>query len=547
MYSVSVEEIQQTVARSNSPSNFPIEDTINEYLKEEKSPKVVDYLKEFFRVNECCGNDLVSADCKSLFHIVSMLDKSPSQSQAARPHKKVLRGHDELRQHLKETNVHNLKFHAIIAESICPHSICLLGMEFGVRPKYWATHFEKSYHTREEDVDPWLASLPSRQEDRHDHSLNIQYLEPRQLICDPRLSQSTDFIQTVSRPLTNSQKFDVAKASDLRVSQGANRDVQILPARSKTGTPVAFIPGPLSVWSTTMGCSEFMVILIDPQPPDLKVKPNFHLDRASNESHRSEEELRVLTPTERVANALLSDSLGKDHAYRGIGRLISKQWQLVQGYMSWDLHRIQLMLRDIPNFDVAEGMLKDLFTHRQNCTEFIKMLDETVVELRERKFDENNMVVRDLRMLQEDLGQLSVEIEKNVSLLTGLTSIREARQARHGLEENHSVKALTQIAIIYLPFSTVAAVLSMPGSYAPGENLFWVYCVASIVLGGKPRGSPFGGLGRRLSRDVDVYVSGRSSEDRWGLCVLKYLLSSHVAMPHTISALPGSSSGKKAR
>ncbi|KAI0600677.1 hypothetical protein F4775DRAFT_590233 [Biscogniauxia sp. FL1348] len=49
--------------------------------------------------------------------------------------------------------------------------------------------------------------------------------------------------------------------------------------------------------------------------------------------------------------------------------MISKQWQLVHGYISPDFHRIETKQHDNPDFAVAERMLKDLFYHRQSCVQ----------------------------------------------------------------------------------------------------------------------------------------------------------------------------------
>jgi Sec-independent protein translocase protein TatA len=70
-------------------------------------------------------------------------------------------------------------------------------------------------------------------------------------------------------------------------------------------------------------------------------------------------------------------------------------------------------------------------------------------------------------------------IERQVNLLTTLASIGEMQQS---IEESHGVGRLTRIATIYLPFSTVATVLAMPNSFAPGASHFWVYWVASTIL-----------------------------------------------------------------
>ncbi|KAI1372770.1 hypothetical protein F4677DRAFT_462721 [Hypoxylon crocopeplum] len=470
---------------TRQPSIPPFDNVVDEYLERETNRKVVDYLREFLKVNNRCYNGHGSNECKSVFGVVSQGEVKPYEEDS-RPFTTTLRGHEMLLEHL-ENGSNGLNFQALIAENICPYSICLFGMKFDIKPRFWATHFEKSYQTQREDVDLWLSPLPSSAPESDPESVNIQYLEPRELIQLPHPFESLDTIQTVPRPLTHYQNYAIERSGGKHYAHKVNRDVQILPGRNqarvqrdgvKPELPVALIPGPLSVWtreSERRPGTDFMVILIDPKPSGLEMKANFHLDSSPN--------MEAQTPTERMANYLSNchtkgESITK-HAYHSIGNMISKQWQVVQGYMLRDLHRIQLRLEDIPTFDVAERMLKDLFTHRQNCTQYNKLLEETKKEFEEWGFDKDNIVIRDLRSLQQGFGQISATIGKNVNLLTGLTAIKEARQ---GLEENHGITTLTQVATIYLPFSTVAAVLSMPGSYAPGQGMFWVYWVASVIL-----------------------------------------------------------------
>ncbi|EMR61618.1 putative cysteine protease domain-containing protein [Eutypa lata UCREL1] len=162
--------------------------------------------------------------------------------------------------------------------------------------------------------------------------------------------------------------------------------------------------------------------------------------------------------------------------------MISKQWQLVHGYsiiVSRDVHLIQRKLEIIPNFDVAEKLLEDLFRHRQNCARYEKQLHDTMEEFKQSLGREDLPVIYDLEAIREGFHQLSRATERNINLLTDLTAIKEAQQ---GLDENHGITKLTHIATIYLPFSTVAAVLAMPDSFAPGANRFWVYWVASMIL-----------------------------------------------------------------
>ncbi|KAI5917644.1 hypothetical protein F4810DRAFT_695519 [Camillea tinctor] len=491
-------EHHEYILRSDSTLaifDLPLESIIPKYLEKETNPKVVEYLKDFLKVNNWCENP---AHCRSVFDVVTQGHaENPSEKQQSH---NVLRGHQALRRSLETDIGSDIKtpcLRSFIAENICPYSICLFGIMFDIKPSFWATHFEKTYQTQQEDVDPWLQPLPSASGDRDLSSFNIQYLEPRELDQAPKSYESMDTIYMVPRPLKNFRNYSINESHERRYEPSVNRDVQIIPAREETNTqrdikesqdPVAFIPGPLSVWTkTSAGTSDFnngsdlMVILIDPAPENLEVKANYHLDKTPQGSNKL---VRLQRPSQRVANNLLACN-GRDEkniitkSYYGIGAMITKQWQLVHGYMARDFHRIETKLHDIPDFTVAERMLKDLFRHRQNCVQYSKLLKETHEEFQEWKFDSSNPIMADINSISSSLEQLSCKIDRNVNLLTDLTAIKEAQQ---GLQENHGVTQLTQIATIYLPFSTVAAVLAMPNQFAPGASQFWVYWAASVVL-----------------------------------------------------------------
>ena len=144
-----------------------------------------------------------------------------------------------------------------------------------------------------------------------------------------------------------------------------------------------------------------------------------------------------------------------------------------------DLDLIKRKLEAIPSFDTAEKLLNDLFRYQQNCTQYQKQMAETQDE-----FIELGLAIRlpaeaDFEHLQRGFSRLAEVTDRNIKLLTDLTAIKEAQQ---GLDENHGITRLTHIATLYLPFSTVAAVLAMPDGFAPGAAMFWVYWVASAVL-----------------------------------------------------------------
>jgi len=85
----------------------------------------------------------------------------------------------------------------------------------------------------------------------------------------------------------------------------------------------------------------------------------------------------------------------------------------------------------------------------------------------------------DLSNLLARFRETNERVDKNLNLLTSLIAIGAGK---HNLEENHGVVRLTVLATIFLPFSTIATVLSMQGNFAPGAGEFWIYWVAAFCL-----------------------------------------------------------------
>lgn len=76
--------------------------------------------------------------------------------------------------------------------------------------------------------------------------------------------------------------------------------------------------------------------------------------------------------------------------------------------------------------------------------------------------------------------------------------------------ENHAVARITLVAMIFLPFSTVAAILGMPGNFAPGSDYFWVFWAVVLPLTALIIGSfaLYDGFRRYMLNEV----SGQSSD-----------------------------------
>ena len=246
--------------------------------------------------------------------------------------------------------------------AVCREVVLTPISHFSIKPRFWATHFEKSYHTQEADVDRWLLPLPSTSRERDVDSFNVQYVEPREVDPSSLPSNTMDTIGRAVRPLdgyknysddTNQDKNGGLnkQLSNKTYSARVNREMQFLPPRppatglsgeEESKYPVAFIPGPLSVKrSESAGGATVMVVLIDPHPNRPVILANSHLDKDIDKDMDHEDELSVRKPRQRMSHFLsqLDDKTEnvEENAYRNIGQMIARQWQLVHGYSKYFL------------------------------------------------------------------------------------------------------------------------------------------------------------------------------------------------------------------
>lgn len=489
---------------AETPENPPspdqkFSDLVDQYLADrdwdEDDAKAIGYLEAFLPVNNICD-----AQCEARFDVVT-------QSEGRRFRQPEIRTHHRLEEYLERHDFGGSELCILVAENICPYSICKLGTTCNIRPKFWATHFERAHHTQDEAVDPYLPPAPSGPKD----FLNVQYIEPRELKKDTEPRPSADTIHMVDCSLQkfrNPENADSARPALFKSK--VKRDVHIFPRRprrdAEASLQVGMVPGPLSAWTTQgrlVGGTDIMVVLIDPMAPKLQAMRNTHLDSQEAAPTRTRtvlsrastlveaDRLRLpsdsrppLSPKRRIAEYLTRSGTHREQAaqpapYGVIARLVYDQWRLTLGYMNRDVALIQERAEQrIPDFHVSERLLSDLFFHRQKCDEYGAHIMSAIEEFRSSDRTVQDRW-EDLETLGRGFKDLSARAEAQIYLLTSLTSIKEAQQ---GLEESHGVSRLSQIATIYLPFSTVAAVLAMPDQYGPGEGMFWTYWVASVVL-----------------------------------------------------------------
>jgi Mg2+ and Co2+ transporter CorA len=133
-----------------------------------------------------------------------------------------------------------------------------------------------------------------------------------------------------------------------------------------------------------------------------------------------------------------------------------------------------------------------LYIYRRRCTRYHELITEAKEQCShggqkswltaipsELALEHSKNIEGDFIFLQSKTERTAQRIEKNINLLTALVAIGEGKQ---GLDENHGISRLSLLAAIFLPFSTVAAILSMQGEYAPGQSAFWLFWAVAIPL-----------------------------------------------------------------
>ncbi|KAI9842755.1 MAG: hypothetical protein M1837_006938 [Sclerophora amabilis] len=178
--------------------------------------------------------------------------------------------------------------------------------------------------------------------------------------------------------------------------------------------------------------------------------------------------------------------------------LVASEWLVADEYVNRELATIEYCLeKKMPEFRELQTSLQVLFIQRRRCTRYAELIIDAKKQCQQRgqndwpraaegdslrlAMDVAESLVSDFEHLHAKLERTLARIEKNIKLLTALVSIGEAEQA---LFKHDSVERLTVIAALYLPFSTVATVLAIPGNFGPGQSQFWIYWSFAVPLTG---------------------------------------------------------------
>ena len=159
-------------------------------------------------------------------------------------------------------------------------------------------------------------------------------------------------------------------------------------------------------------------------------------------------------------------------------QLAASNWITINEYINREITTIEYKLeREEPDFSHLEIYLKDLYIHRRRITRYQEIISETKDQCNKRgprawpQDSTSDVAAEQARDWENDFANLqswfcgtAQRIEKNIRLLTALVAIGEGKQ---GIAENHGIARLSLLAMVFLPFSSVATILSMQGNFAP--------------------------------------------------------------------------------
>lgn len=201
---------------------------------------------------------------------------------------------------------------------------------------------------------------------------------------------------------------------------------------------------------------------------------------------------------ERFANNPSLLEIAKTDCFFVLGdvyRLVASSWIVINEYVNRELATIEYILeKEEPTFRNLEVYLKDLYIYRRRVTRYHELITQAKEQCTTRgqqswshdltsklALENATDVESDFIYLQDKALATSRRIEKDIDLLTALVSIGEGKQA---LDENHALTRLSLLAMVFLPFSTVATIFSIQGGFGPGEGMFWLFWVIAIALTG---------------------------------------------------------------
>jgi Mg2+ and Co2+ transporter CorA len=173
-------------------------------------------------------------------------------------------------------------------------------------------------------------------------------------------------------------------------------------------------------------------------------------------------------------------------------RIVASEWVTVHTYLERDLSTIEWQLENKKNakLEVLELFLEHLFTFRRRIFKYGRLLDEQLQSiLTDHPVTWNSgessiehveqMLAADFTHVKRLFNANATRINQIFGIIMPLISIRDGKAS---IVQNRSLGFLTGLAMVLLPFSTVATILAIPSPHGPGGDHFWIFWVASSVV-----------------------------------------------------------------
>lgn len=186
-------------------------------------------------------------------------------------------------------------------------------------------------------------------------------------------------------------------------------------------------------------------------------------------------------------------------ALHSLYQAVASEWLLVDEYVGRELNTIAFVLEHgDQKLHTLQAFLRDLFAMKRRWSRYTELAQDALRQCEEHgrplwryttksataatssATTSPSLVAQDFQHVLSRLALTRARIESNTAVLLALVAIGEAEQS---LADGQGITRLTRIAAVFLPFSTVAAIMAIPKDYlGPGGAEFWIYWLISIVV-----------------------------------------------------------------
>jgi CorA-like Mg2+ transporter protein len=178
---------------------------------------------------------------------------------------------------------------------------------------------------------------------------------------------------------------------------------------------------------------------------------------------------------------------------RDLLKIMASEWIVVLKYIERELVTIETCLeKHNPSLYDLEAQLTDLFIIRRRAERYRDLIVETRCWCASQGQESwprsagNDAplsialdLVEDYKAVERMVERNCERIDRNEKLLTAEVAVAEGKR---NASKSDSMAKLTILATIFLPFSTIASVLNMNGSFAPGQKDFWIFWAIAIPI-----------------------------------------------------------------